>query len=37
MTSVEDVQEIEGIIRYFDEDDYDFTVENESTLVWRFQ
>ena len=37
LTSVEDVQEIEGIIRYFDEDDYDFTVENESTLVWRFQ
>lgn len=37
LTSVEDVQEIEGSIRYFDEDDYDFTVENESTVVWRFQ
>ncbi len=37
LTAATDVRSIEGQIRYFDEDDYDFTVENESTVIWNFQ
>lgn len=37
LSSAADVETIKGNIRYFDEDDFEFTVENSEFVIWNFQ
>lgn len=37
ISSADEVETIKGQIRYFDQDDYDFTVENSEFVTWNFK